>query len=493
MTAGEDDPFLALMVTGGGVGPMGSPALVDSAQVVVGSVPGTGSAQTDEQVKEEGNVQFEERRSKLLRLAREDREAFIQRAGPEYDDGENVDDHSSKVAADVANYPQRQQSQDDATPGSSNVSEDGNSLGSDSSLPDGFAFPVTTKIMHFLNRFSSTKSQPFSKTEAVPSLEGQVSLDESLLVDREDQRPATNGSDGAEEKTLKAAFESTLSDPGARQSESGAVDSSDKPSHYAVLIAKLRDPSAVDLLGSIKNFVGRFLAEHARKSQDSSATFLSELDKESSWDGDTMPGQNNPAAQKVQEFLRVLERKMRAHPLWSGSNEADWDKTVEGLEKFVMRKIEKYAFQPTSKDRFLDNKLHRKIQSLSFLRQEHLELTRRGAPYLERWQHCGAELAKINRFRSPRDKIVCVLNCCRLIMSLLQDGDASGPQVGADEFVPALIYVVLKTNPSNLHSNLEYIAAYRNPTKLKAEPGYFFTQIAMAVSFIQGLDQGQTG
>ncbi len=285
-------------------------------------------------------------------------------------------------------------------------------------------------------------------------------------------------------------------------------------SAYSRLIATLRHPRAADVLGSIKLFVGRFLAEHAGAVE---FTVAEEGEPESAedaaataWDGEFMPGQNNAAAAKVQAFLRKLEAQVRAHPVWRGCSDAEWLDTEEGLEKFLMVKLERCAFQPAARDRRADARLQRKISELSFLRAEHIEVASFAAiaaalpsPAIaaleDRWVQAGAELQNMSRFRAPRDKMVCVLNCCRLIANVLHeatpapggghDPAAARLSVGADEFVPALIFVVLKANPAALHSNLDYIAAYRNPARLRAEPGYFFTQLAMAVSFIQALDE----
>lgn len=39
---------------------------------------------------------------------------------------------------------------------------------------------------------------------------------------------------------------------------------------------------------------------------------------------------------------------------------------------------------------------------------------------------------------------------------------AEGKNAGADEFLPHLIYVVIRANPPNLHSNVEFISRVRS-------------------------------
>ncbi len=60
----------------------------------------------------------------------------------------------------------------------------------------------------------------------------------------------------------------------------------------------------------------------------------------------------------------------------------------------------------------------------------------------------------MNDYKAPRDKMICILNCCKVIYSSLNKAAQGIP--GADDFLPLLIYVTLQANPKNLYINLQY-------------------------------------
>ncbi|KAH9299036.1 hypothetical protein KI387_030718, partial [Taxus chinensis] len=100
------------------------------------------------------------------------------------------------------------------------------------------------------------------------------------------------------------------------------------------------------------------------------------------------------------------------------------------------------------------------------------------------------ELQKINTYKAPRDKLVCILNCCRVINNLLLNVSmaTNDNPPGADDFLPVLIYVTIKANPPQLHSNLLYIQRYRRQSRLVSEAAYFFTNLVSAESFVSNMD-----
>ena len=60
--------------------------------------------------------------------------------------------------------------------------------------------------------------------------------------------------------------------------------------------------------------------------------------------------------------------------------------------------------------------------------------------------------------------------------------------LGADDFLPAFIYVVLKSNVPRLQSNCEYIQSFHNPDRLMSRSGYCFVNLRSAIEFVLSMD-----
>jgi hypothetical protein len=155
-----------------------------------------------------------------------------------------------------------------------------------------------------------------------------------------------------------------------------------------------------------------------------------------------------------------------------------------------MTKLFNRVFASVPEDVKSDEELFEKMSLLQqFIRPENLDIK----PEYQNetsWLLAQKELQKINMYKAPRDKLACILNCCKVINNLLMNAShmSNDNPPGADEFLPVLIYVTLKANPPQLHSNLLYIQRYRHESRLVSEAQYFFTNILSAESFIWNID-----
>ncbi|OLL26046.1 hypothetical protein NEOLI_004072 [Neolecta irregularis DAH-3] len=176
--------------------------------------------------------------------------------------------------------------------------------------------------------------------------------------------------------------------------------------------------------------------------------------------------------------------------VWASALPPEFDNAKEGMEKLVMNRLYNTTFPPVSApanndDLHKDIVLKQKIDILSWISEDHLEIPK--TDLNDRFLSLAKqELLKINSYRAPRDKIICILNCCKVIFGLLRH---AGKDESADIFIPTLIFVVLRANPENLVSNLQYIYRFRNLEKLKGEAEYYLSSLMGAISFIENLDR----
>ncbi|GMF28243.1 unnamed protein product [Phytophthora lilii] len=157
----------------------------------------------------------------------------------------------------------------------------------------------------------------------------------------------------------------------------------------------------------------------------------------------------------------------------------------EVLEAFLMEKLYAKTLTPSSDVARQDEALHERISLLGFVTFKHLDLP---VPKTEEeeqtWLRLAGQLKAMTLCPSPRRKMDGVLRVCQDLTIFLKS-QKGGKFPSADEFLPALIYVVLRANPSELKRNVAYILEYRSPSKLVSEPGYFFTHLVSSVAFLE--------
>ncbi|XP_071783994.2 rab5 GDP/GTP exchange factor [Centroberyx gerrardi] len=189
----------------------------------------------------------------------------------------------------------------------------------------------------------------------------------------------------------------------------------------------------------------------------------------------------------VQDFYQNLSDRLHTH--FKGSSDRV-ESVMDEVEKYMMTRLYEEVFCPeTTDDEKKDLAIQKRIRSLHWVTIEMLCV-----PVDEEIPEVSDSVVKaitdvieMDSKRVPKDKLGCITRCSKHIFNAIKATKREA--ASADDFLPTLIYIVLKANPPRLQSNIQYITRFCNPSRLMTgEDGYYFTNLCCAVAFIEKLD-----
>jgi hypothetical protein len=190
-------------------------------------------------------------------------------------------------------------------------------------------------------------------------------------------------------------------------------------------------------------------------------------------------------SQYLRSFLMQLSKELIENPLWANSDKEEQENAIIEMEKLITRKLFDITYGP-SEDLAKDSLLSHKIHMHSWLEPRHVDLPDFDFHLFEK---AGNELNKMNLYKFYIDKIICIVNCIKLIEDIYRK-NISDKSLSNDELLSLLIFVILKTNPKKLISNVLYIVRYANPNLLSIGIyEYSLTSIWSSITFIEKISQ----
>ncbi|XP_046578913.1 rab5 GDP/GTP exchange factor-like [Haliotis rubra] len=272
--------------------------------------------------------------------------------------------------------------------------------------------------------------------------------------------------------TMKSIFKRTpVKDTSAdqhghtqKETRRSSIESQKVGGEFAEFLKTLRKPAALDISKQVRSFIERIQQSGEQPIDDLSET--------------------------VQDFYQGLSDRLNSHTVFKGLNQDVIEKILDFTERYILVRLYRIVFcPPSTTDEEKDLLVQNRIRSLHWITAQQLDtLINEHDPQIRQLIDQAITFAiEMDSKRATQDKLACVVNCSKNIFELLRE--SKQVPASADEFLPALIYIVLKANPPRLQSNIQYITRFANPSRLMSgEAGYYFTNLCCAVAFIESLN-----
>jgi len=190
--------------------------------------------------------------------------------------------------------------------------------------------------------------------------------------------------------------------------------------------------------------------------------------------------------------LERLWRGMDEEPVLAAASEEQRQEARRALERAVFSQVYMAALYPNaegdaSRDLVFSSHVGRLGEVVTPGHRD-LKIPRR-YQYECPWPAAQAELKRLAAYKLPADKVHCIGRVSSIIMNLLSIAqDKSVP--AADDFLPVLVFVIIKANPPHLLSTVQFVDNFYRE-RLGGEESYWWMQFVGAVEFIKTMDYDQ--
>nr|KAG5712108.1 hypothetical protein BaRGS_020834 [Batillaria attramentaria] len=194
----------------------------------------------------------------------------------------------------------------------------------------------------------------------------------------------------------------------------------------------------------------------------------------------------------VDQFLQYMYQEMLQDNLWKAASEVQLEDGRASIERLLMSRIYTHAMFPNGDGDILrDQLIQQHIKKLSaIITPTHKDLRIPRVYHFEcPWPAAQRDIFMINAYKTPKDKLKCVLRCSQTIMNLLSMANEKSVPA-ADDFMPVLIFVLIKANPPCLLSTIQYVESFYD-NRLQGEEQYWWLQFSSAVEYIKTMDYSE--
>ena len=183
----------------------------------------------------------------------------------------------------------------------------------------------------------------------------------------------------------------------------------------------------------------------------------------------------------LKEYFKKLKKVIKNEKITKRFSKDEIESILIELENHILYKLydKLYPLKTTK----LDDKFYKKCCRLNFIKPENI-ITDKNI-YNERlWQLSIDYLNEINNKYTPRDKLKVVLKSFGILQNSITFSSGK-KELGVDDTIKPLIYVLIKSKPKNIFTNYNFCQLFLNDNLTKTQFGILLTQLYMIMNIIK--------
>ncbi|XP_040039761.2 ras and Rab interactor 2 isoform X2 [Gasterosteus aculeatus] len=170
-------------------------------------------------------------------------------------------------------------------------------------------------------------------------------------------------------------------------------------------------------------------------------------------------------------------------------NDLEMDSLVElSLHKVALKPISEHLYSCIHISRVNDHSLERLQSNMRVLEKNGVEelggSAGVGVPDAVTLERIQQRWTSMHEAYSPNKKVHTLLKVCKTIYHSMSANASSGKVFGADDFLPCLTWVLLRSDVVTLHLDTDYMMELLDPTQLQGEGGYYLTTLYASLYYI---------
>ena len=185
----------------------------------------------------------------------------------------------------------------------------------------------------------------------------------------------------------------------------------------------------------------------------------------------------------LNKYFIDLKNEIKKEEITKNFSNTDLNLISYELENYILFKLYDKIFP--SKQTKADLEFYNKCRCLDFIKPENL-IKNKKIINEKLWKTAINYINEIDEKYTPVDK----LKCFGKAISILQNSITfcSGKdELGVDDTIPPLIYILIKSKPKKLISNYNFCSLFLNPELSKKELGILLSQIGLVVNVIKDM------